>query len=118
MCSSDLLGRLPFLFTADLYAEYTLKLGKRYAVQLNATVYNFTNTKTITGYSDTIFQNNSTIYLDYWTLAKQGTPAGYTLWQSMMLENGGPAPVTNPNYAKWTGRYGAWSMRFGARFQF
>ena len=112
------LGRLPFLFTADLYAEYTLKLGKRYAVQLNATVYNFTNTQTITGYSDTIFQNNSTIYLDYDILVQQGTPTGYTLWQSMMLANGSPAPVTNVNYAKWTGRYGAWSMRFGARFQF
>jgi hypothetical protein len=56
--------------------------------------------------------------LDYDVLVKQGTPAGYTLWQSMLLANGSPVPITNPEYAKWSGRYGAWSMRFGARFQF
>ena len=41
------LGRTPFLFTADLYAEYSLKLG-RYSVLLSANISNAFNAQTAT----------------------------------------------------------------------
>jgi Carboxypeptidase regulatory-like domain/TonB-dependent Receptor Plug Domain len=106
------LGRLPFTFTADVYVEYTLKLGRKASVQLNATVYNATNTKTITSYYDRPYQ-------DMWRLAEstlvlQGTSSGAADWHTLV-------PVTvrdDPRFGMWTGRYGAWSARFGARFAF
>jgi hypothetical protein len=106
------LGRLPFLFTTDFYLEYNLKLGSRYNLNLNATIYNATNTKTITSYSDNPHQNSW--YLSYDTLVLQGTPAGTDDWTTLRPSNVYPSVVQG----LWSGRYGSWSMRFGARFGF
>jgi len=40
------MGRTPFLWWADLYAEYSLKLGDRYRLNFNANVSNLFNTDT------------------------------------------------------------------------
>jgi hypothetical protein len=106
------LGRLPFLFTADLYLEYTLKLSKRYGISFNASVFNFTNTKTITSYVDGMFQNQW--YLDYDVLVLQGTPAGAADWTTLV-----PSSIyADPRRGQFSGRNGAWSTRFGATFRF
>jgi len=106
------LGRTPFLITSDIYLEYNLRLGSRYNLNLNVTVYNATNTKTITGYVDNPHQNSW--YLSYDTLVLQGTPAGTTDYTTLR-----PASVyLNPMFGEWNGRNGSWSMRFGARFGF
>ncbi|MFQ6110240.1 MAG: hypothetical protein ACE5L7_11880, partial [Candidatus Aminicenantales bacterium] len=39
-------GRTPFLFFANFYAEYNLKVTDRYRLQLNLNLDNFTNTAT------------------------------------------------------------------------
>ena len=106
------LGRTPFLITSDVYLEYNLKLGSRYNLNLNVTVYNATNTKTITGYVDNPHQNSW--YLSYDTLVLQGTSAGVSDYNLLR-----PASVyDNPMFGEWNGRNGSWSMRFGARFGF
>ena len=46
--------RYPFLFTADLYLEYNLRIAKKYTINLNATISNFTNTSTVTRYSHAV----------------------------------------------------------------
>jgi len=106
------LGRLPFLFTTDFYVEYTLKLGSRTSVQLNATVYNATNTKTITSYYDRPYQDMWR--MSEWILAQQGTSTGAPDYLDLK-----PTTVRDdPRFGQWTGRYSAWSARFGARFSF
>jgi len=106
------LGRTPFLVTTDVYVEYNLKLGSKYNLNLNLTVYNATNTKTITSYVNNPHQNSW--YLSYDTLVLQGTPDGVTDWSTLR-----PASVyTSPAFGMWNGRNGSWSMRFGARFGF
>jgi hypothetical protein len=110
------LGRLPFLFTADLYVEYNLKIAKKYNVQLNVSAYNVTNTKTITSYVDGPFQNSW--YMEYWELARRGPNsliADTSTWQAAAADAG---IITDPRFGQWSGKYGAWSLRFGARLGF
>jgi len=106
------LGHNPFLFTTDVYLEYNLKLGSRYNLNLNVTVYNATNTSTITSYVNNPHQNSW--YMDYSVLVQQGTPTGASDWETLR-----PADVySSPVFGQWNGRNGSWSMRFGARFGF
>jgi hypothetical protein len=109
------LGRTPFLFTTDIYVEYNIKLGSRYNLNLNATVYNATNTSTITSYVNNPHQNSW--YLDYDVLVQQGTPTGVDDWT--ILRDASPTTIyLNPTFGQWNGRNGTWSMRFGLRFGF
>ena len=39
------MARTPFLWRADVYAEYKIKLSEKYAIQLNANIYNVTNNR-------------------------------------------------------------------------
>ncbi len=41
------LGRLPFTFWADLYLDYTFRIGDSYRASINLQINNVTNTKTI-----------------------------------------------------------------------
>jgi len=103
---NDLNQRLPFTAWADVYVEYSLRLAKKYTVNLNATISNITNTSTIQGYYDR--PNYRSIV---WT---QAQIVSATLnWKDYVAQN-----IPDPRYQQWTSRYGAWSWRMGARFSF
>jgi len=98
--------RLPFTFYADMYLEYNLRIAKKYTINLNATVFNVTDTSTIQGYYDR--PNYKTIT---WT---QDQILSKSLnWKDFVASN-----EPDPRYQKWTSRYGARSWRLGARFSF
>lgn len=103
---NDLGKRLPFTAWADMYVEYSLRLAKKYTVNLNATISNITNTSTIQGYYDR--PNYRSIV---WT---QEQIVSATLnWQDYVAQN-----IPDPRYQQWTSKFGAWSWRMGARFSF
>ena len=98
--------RLPFTFYADMYLEYNLRIAKRYTINLNATIFNFTNTSTIQGYYQR--PNYKAIV---WTQDQ-------ILSKSLNWKDYVPLNEPDPRYGMWTSRYGAWSWRMGARFSF
>ena len=55
-------GRTPFLWRADLYAEYNMKLGEKNTLQLNMNVYNITNNRIAQRLYNVA--NFGTVYLD------------------------------------------------------
>jgi hypothetical protein len=105
--------RLPFTFYGDLYLEYNLRIANKYTINLNTTVYNFTNTKTIQAYYDrpnyTMLRMSDDELLSNKTLKKT--------WKQWIDEKV-TGDVYDPRYGQWTSRYGAWSWRMGARFSF
>ena len=103
--------RTPFVFWADLYVEYNLRIAQKYVVNLNVTVNNVTDTSTITGYYDTPVMNM--VRWGYDQLLAQKT--NYKDWHTDAAVLGATA---DPRYGKVTGYFGGWSMRFGARFSF
>jgi hypothetical protein len=110
---NNLSQRLPFLFTADLYLEYNLRIAKKYTINLNATITNFTNTSTITAYSMTY--NYDMLRMTDTALLAQKT--NYVDWHTLVANDGMTNPV-NPVYQWWTSRNGSWSWRAGARVSF
>jgi len=100
------LGRLPFTAWADVYIEYNVRLAKKYRINLNATIYNVTNTHTIQAYNTTPNR----------TMMRATVPELLTKtydWKTT-LPNFWPSIA----YQQWTSRYGPWSARVGARFSF
>lgn len=105
--------RTPFMAWADMYIEYTLRIAKKYSINLNATISNFTDTNTITGYS---MQYNYTM-LRMTDDELLGQKTNYKDWKVWMDEQ-----ITvnklNPVYGWWSARNGSWSWRAGARISF
>lgn len=102
-------GRLPFTFWADLYFDYSLKLGGRYRASINLQLNNVTNTKTIQSHEmhlnlDGIYATNAEI-LD-------GTLANN--YRAMVADAGD----TDFGYNKWDTLFGTWSARLGVKFSF
>ena len=103
------LGRLPFTFWADLYLEYTLKLGARYRASVNLQFNNVTNTDTIQNRIATFnldgFSGNDKNILDgsFATNYKQYTEAKDTV---------------HPAFNQWSSRFASWSARLGFRLSF
>ena len=54
------LGRTPFIYYADAYVEYNLRLGSRYAVQLSLNLSNVFNVATVTGIGTNVYRDNIT----------------------------------------------------------
>ncbi|MDD8027718.1 MAG: hypothetical protein PHI34_14550, partial [Acidobacteriota bacterium] len=105
--------RTPFCAWADMYIEYTLRIAKKYTVNLNATISNFTNTSTITGYQMQ-YNYQMLVMTDDEILAQKDN---YKDWKTIMDEK----ITVNKLYATygwWNARMGAWSWRAGARFSF
>jgi len=105
--------RTPFTVYGDIYLEYNLRIAKKFMINLNATIFNFTNTDTIQGYS--MQYNYNMLRLTDAELVAQKT--AYVDWKTYVTQK---IPV-NPNnlvYGWWTSRYGPWSWRGGARFSF
>jgi len=105
--------RTPFTAWADMYVEYTLRIAKKYSINLNATISNFTNTSTITGYS---MQYNYTMLrlTDDELLAQQTNYKDWKVWMDETIT----VNKLNPVYGWWSSRFGSWSWRAGARVSF
>ena len=103
------LGRMPWTTWADLYVEYTLRLGKTSA-SLNLQMNNFTNTKTWQWYDTAPNRINMDISDDQ-ILAK-----GFD-WQSK-LNAAGDTYWKNVAFKQPTWQFGTWGARIGARFSF
>jgi hypothetical protein len=103
------LGRLPFTFWADVFLEYTLKLGGNYRASVNLQVNNVLNTKTIQGINrdynlDGIYASDEEIMNG--TLAAQ--------WKQMVADSND----VSTGYNKWETRFAPWSARLGIKFSF
>jgi len=102
--SADL-GRLPWTAWADLFLEYTFRLG-RTSTSLNLQVNNFTNTKTWQE-KDTV-PNRVTM-----PLSDQEILSGSFDYRTRL-----PECDPNPAYLQFTRSFPPWSARLGARFSF
>ncbi|MDP2915475.1 MAG: TonB-dependent receptor, partial [Candidatus Aminicenantes bacterium] len=105
--------RLPFTVWADVYLEYNLRIAKKYAVNINATISNITNTSTIQGYSDRY--NYTMLRLGDEELLAQRT--NYKDWKTLLAQQV-TVDALDPRFGMWTSRYGPWSWRLGARVSF
>ncbi len=115
------LGRLPWTFWADLFAEYTLRFAGKYGVGINIQINNITNTKTI---QNKIFDLNR--FSNFYSLTVNGVT--YNIdesilngtfaenWQTWFTTLSHPDP--HPAFNWWSSRFGTWSMRLGFKFTF
>ena len=103
------LGRLPFTFWADLFMEYSLKIGDRYKAAVSLQIDNLTNTKTVqnrvTDFNLDGFSGYDTEILngDFATHYPEYTAADDTV---------------HPAFNQWSSRFGTWSARLGLKFSF
>lgn len=100
------LGRYPFLFYGDIYVEYNLRFAKKYLVNLNLTINNFTNTKTLLTYYNTPVRTMIRA-TDAQHLSKTFD------WKAEI-----PTHTPDPRYGLANSYFGPWSARVGARFSF
>jgi hypothetical protein len=103
------LGRLPFTFWADLYLDYTVKLGSKYRASVNLQINNVTNTNTIqsvvedynldgfSGFDDEILNGQFALHYPEYTAAND---------------------TVHPAFNQWATRFGRWSARLGLKFSF
>jgi hypothetical protein len=105
------MGRLPFTFWADLFLEYTLKLGGRSRASVNLQINNVTNTDTI---QSRVFTANRSNFSGntYYRMILEGTFVEN--YQSIIDGRG----ITHPMYGEWDTRFGTWSARLGFKFSF
>lgn len=103
------LGRLPFTFWADIYMEYALKFGGKYAAAVNLQINNFTNTKTIQ--SKITDLNRTAIWADDEEILDGTLAQNYLDW---VQTSGNPHPA----FGQWSTRFSSWSARLGFRFSF
>ena len=100
-------GRTPFLWRADIYAEYNIKLGDKTTFQINANVINITNNRI----AQRIFNlaNYGTVYLD-----NDEVLAGFD-YEAVMEADG----ITwDPRFLNEYSFQGAISLRLGFKFIF
>ncbi len=103
------LGRMPWTTWADIYVEYTLRLGKTSA-SLNLQFNNFTNTKTWQWYDNAPNRISMDISDDE-ILSKSYD------WQSQ-LNAPGDHYWKNAAFEQPTRQMDTWGARIGARFSF
>jgi hypothetical protein len=105
------MGRMPFTFWADLYLDYTLKLGSRYRASINLQINNVTNTRTpqsyIMTYNRSTFSGNS-----YYLKLLNGT---FIDSYKTDVANLG---IKHQMYGQWDSLFGTWSSRLGFKFSF
>jgi len=100
-------GRTPFLWRADIYAEYNIKLGDKTTFQINANVINLTNNRI----AQRIFNlaNAGTVYLD-----NDEILAGFD-YEAVMTADG----ITwDPRFLNEHAFQGPISLRLGFKFIF
>jgi len=103
------LGRLPFTAWADLFVDYTFKLGGKYRASVNLQVNNVTNTGTVqnriadynldgySGYDDEILNGQFAANYKQYTADENDVNAGFM---------------------KWANKFAPWSARLGFKFSF
>ena len=99
-------SRSPFLWFANLYAEYNLRLGSKYTLNFNVNVDNLFNVST----ARQIDQNR--------TLYGLGVDEDTILTGNWDLTTGDYGFVQNPSYLMKTSFYPPISVRFGMKFIF
>jgi hypothetical protein len=104
--------RLPFTAWADLYLEYNLRLAEKYSVQLNLTITNVTNTKTVTG----VWNQMNRVYA---MPTDDQIILGYD-YKAVLRIPYGTAGSVRPDirYGMNTGYFDPWSVRLGAKLSF
>jgi len=103
------LGRLPFTFWADLYLDYTIKLGGRYQASINLQINNFTSTSTVQRWQ---YYADLETFSGYDDEILSGT-FGRDLMAILDDEDN-----LHPAYNQWSSRFGPWTARLGFRFSF
>jgi hypothetical protein len=100
------LGRTPFITRQDFYAEYNLKLSKKFTVNFNANVTNFLNLAT----ARRIYQiyNQTNIYIDDSEIMK-----GFN-YQDLITQN----VVLDPRFKQQMEFMDPWSGRLGVKLIF
>jgi len=106
------MGRLPFTFWADLYLDYTFKLGDRYRASINLQINNITNTKTVQSkVTEVNYDPDNGIWADNAQILDGTLARDY---KAMVADSG----YTHPKYGKWETRFAPWSARLGFKFSF
>jgi len=103
------LGRLPFTVWADVYLDYTFKLGGKYRASINLQMNNLASTGTIQSRITDL--NLDGIYADYPQILDGTLARDY---RAMVVDAGD----TNAAFNKWATRFGPWSARLGFKFSF
>jgi len=103
------MGRLPFTFWADIYLDYTLKLGSKLRGSINLQINNVTNTDTI---QSKIMTADRQSFTGYTTQILDGTFARD--FMSIIASRG----IAHPSYGQWDTRFSTWSARLGFRLSF
>lgn len=103
------IGRLPFTVWADLYLDYTFRLGDKYRASINLQINNVTNTKTIQSRITDL--NLDGIYADYPQILDGTLARDY---KAMVADAGD----SNTAFNKWERRFAPWSARLGLKFSF
>jgi hypothetical protein len=100
------MGRTPFLWQIDLYAEYNIKLGSRFNLNLNANVTNLTNNKIAQRVYNTLYGR--------WDLSNDEIVAGFNVNELMAREG---LPV-DPRYGQEFYFLPPMTVRLGAKLSF
>jgi len=101
------MGRTPFLWRADVYAEYKIKLTEKYAIQLSANIYNIFNNRIAQRLWNTY--NLQNIYL-----TNQQLVSGFDYLQVSQQQN----LLLDPRYGKEFYLQDPISLRLGMKFMF
>jgi hypothetical protein len=105
------MGRLPFTFWADLYLDYTLKIGDRYRASINLQINNITDTSTIQNVITTPNRSNFS-GTAYYLQILDGT---FVEDYMSIIEGRG---IAHDHYGQWSTRFGTRSARLGLKFSF
>ncbi len=103
------MGRLPFTAWADVYLDYTLKLGNKLRGSINLQINNVTNTDTI---QSKIMNADRQSFTGYTNEILNGTFAD--TFMTIIQSRG----IAHPNYGQWASRFAAWSARLGFRLSY
>jgi hypothetical protein len=101
------LGRTPFLWQLDLYAEYNIRLGSRFNLNLNANVTNISNNKI----AQRIYNRMYGLSFD---LSNDAIVAGFDI-DELMAANGLPI---DPRFQKDSYFLDSVAIRLGAKLSF
>jgi len=101
------MGRTPFLWRVDAYAEYQIRIAAKYALQLSANIYNVTNNR--------IAQRLYNTYnLEGYWLTNEQLVAGFDYLQVVQEQN----LLLDPRYGKEFYFQSPLAVRLGVKFLF
>ena len=105
------MGRLPFTFWADLYLDYTMKIGDKYRASINLQINNITDTSTIQNVITTPNRSNFS-GTAYYLQILDGTFAED--YMTIIADR----EIAHDHFGQWSTRFGTRSARLGLKFSF